>query len=373
MRVGLNARLVGTGRSYRRAGVSRYIASLIEHLPAALDPQDELIVMGRSPDEEADYVSPRDRMSSHPIARIAWEQTALPLLARRDRWDITHSPVNVAPVLPSGRSVVTVHDLAFIVAPETMPSARRRYLTALTAHSVRHAAQVIAVSESTRRDLIAWLGIDPERVTVTRLAAEPRFRPSAPADLDAFRERVGLNRPYILSVGTQEPRKNTALLVQAFASLADEFPHGLVLVGPAGWLGEELDRALSALPERVRERVRLTGFVDDDDLPLWYGAAEALAYPARYEGFGLPVLEAMACGIPVVTSNVSSLPEVSGGAALLVDPGSSAELAAALWSVMTNPGLASELRERGLRRAAAFSWETTARLTVGAYRKALGR
>lgn len=371
MRIGLNARLVGTDRTYRRAGVSRYIASLIEHLPRELGPDDELIVVGRPAATQSR--SPLTRVRRHPIARIAWEQTALPLQARHGHWDLTHSPVNVSPLLSSGRSVVTVHDLAFVTAPETIPSGRRRYLTALTAHSVRHAARLIAVSESTRRDLATWFGVDPDLVTVTPLAAEERFRISSPASIDAFRTRSGQARPYILSVGTREPRKNSATLVRAFASLAGEIPHDLVLVGPAGWLGGELDDALAALPAPVRERVRQTGFVDDADLPFWYGAASVFAYPARYEGFGLPVLEAMACGAPVVTSNVSSLPEVVGDAGLLVSPDDPDGLAEAIRTVIEDDSLAADLRGRGLRRAATFSWSATARLTVEAYRAALGR
>ncbi len=371
MRIGLNARLVGTDGTYRRAGVSRYIANLIEHLPGELGPDDELIVAGRP--APTDGRSPLDRFRQHPVARIAWEQTALPLLARRGRWDLTHSSVNVAPVLRSGRSVVTVHDLAFVTAPETMPAGRRRYLAALTAHSVRHAAQVIAVSESTRRDLATWFDIDPDRVTVTPLAAEERFRMSSPEALDAFRTRSGQTRPYVLSVGTREPRKNSAMLVRAFASLAGEIPHDLVLVGPAGWMGGELDDALAALPDPVRKRVRLTGFVDDEDLPLWYGAADVFAFPAHYEGFGLPVLEAMSCGVPVVTSNASSLPEVVGDAGLLVSPDDPEGLAGALRSVIADDAQATDLRNRGRQRASLFSWSATARLTVEAYRAALGR
>jgi glycosyltransferase involved in cell wall biosynthesis len=371
MRVGLNARLVGTGRSFRRAGVSRYIANLIDHLPAALEPADEMVIVGR-PSSDEERPSPIGRAGRHPIPRIAWEQTVLPVLALRGRWDLLHSPVNVAPLIPAVPSVVTVHDLAFLVEPDTMPAGRRRYLTALTAHSVRRAARVIAVSESTRRDLERWFDVPPERVTVTPLAADPRFRPPDEAALSVFRRGNALDRPYILSVGTREPRKNGALLVRAFAALSREIPHDLVMVGPSGWLGEELDQTLAGLDPAVRERVRLTGFVADDDLPLWYGAADAFAYPARYEGFGLPVLEAMACGVPVVTSNVSSLPEVAGDAALLVDPDDAGALVDALRRIVTDPRLAGELRSRGLARATTYSWAETARLTVDAYRAALG-
>ena len=375
MRVALNGVLIGSGRTYRRTGVSRYIASLVDHLPGALGTEDELVVVGRpgEPDGDDKPASPGERLRRHPAGRILWEQTALPVLARRERWDLLHSPVNVAPALLPGRSVVTVHDLAFVTAPSAVPAHRRRYLTAMTAHSVRHAARVIAVSKSTRHDLGTWFDVAPDRISVTPLAAEPRFRPPSPPALAAFRERHRIDQPYILSVGTREPRKNVAALVRAFARLAAGIPHGLVLVGPPGWMGGDLDRALADLPSAVRDRVRLTGFVDDDDLPLWYGGADVFAYPAHYEGFGLPVLEAMACGVPVVTSDVSSLPEVAGDAALLVDPEDEEELAAALLEVITDARLAMALRDRGLRRAAEFSWSETARLTVNAYRAALGR
>lgn len=372
MRVALNAALIGSGRTYRRAGVSRYIASLAEHLPTALGSGDDLVVVGH-PEDDDGPASPIERFRQHPAGRIAWEQTVLPLMARRGQWDVLHSPVNVAPVLLRARSVVTVHDLAFVTAPGTMSVARRHYLTTLTAHSVRHADRVIAVSESTRRDLETWFGVPPDRVSVTPLAAEPRFRPPNPEALAAFRSRDRIVQPYILSVGTREPRKNIASLVRAFARLADEIPHDLALVGPSGWMGGELDQALAELPTRIRDRIRLTGFVDDDDLPFWYGGADVFAYPAHYEGFGLPVLEAMACGVPVVTSDISSLPEVAGDAALLIDPDDEADLATALLEVMTDPGLAAALRDRGRRRAAEFSWQTTARMTVDVYRTTLGR
>ena len=373
MRVGLNARLAATEQSFRRTGVNRYIANLLDHLPAALGPDDELIAVGRPPAPDGGERSRLGRAWQHPVARIAWEQSALPILATRGRWDLLHSPVNVAPLLSPTRSVVTVHDLAFLTAAETMPSGRRRYLAALTARSVRRADRVIAVSESTRRDLARWFDLAPDRVSVTPLAADPRFRPSDAVTLSAFRAQNRIDRPYILSVGTREPRKNGALLVRAFADLSRAIPHDLVMVGPAGWLGGELDQALAALPAAVRERVRLTGFVEDADLPLWYGAAEVFAYPTRYEGFGLPVLEAMACGTPVVTSDVSSLPEVAGDAGLLIDPNDREQLATALRRIVTDPALAADLRRRGTQRAARYSWAETARLTVEAYRSALGR
>ncbi|HEV2527444.1 MAG TPA: glycosyltransferase family 1 protein [Thermomicrobiales bacterium] len=368
MRVGINARLIGTDASFRRAGVSRYIENLVRHLPGQLGSDDELMVAGGPRSTPAGIA---DRWVGHPVGRIAWEQTALPIRARRDGWDLLHSPVNVTSLLRTVPAVVTVHDLAFMSAGATMPAARRRYLAAMTHRSVRTAARVIAVSESTRDELARWFDVLPDRVAVTPLAPEPHFHPAGSDELADFRIRSGIDRPFILSVGTREPRKNGPALVRAWASIAASIPHDLVLVGPAGWLGGELDQALADLTDGLRERVRLTGFVDDADLPRWYAAAAAFAYPALYEGFGLPVIEAMACGVPVLTSTTSSLPEVAGDAALLVPPGEVDAIAAGLQRLVTDSALAGDLRSRGLVRAATFSWERTARQTVAAYRAAL--
>ena len=370
MRVGINARLIGTGSSYRRTGVSRYIANLIHHLPAELDPGDELIVAG-GPDERSGGTA--GRMTGHPVGRIAWEQTVLPFRARREGWDLLHSPVNVTPLLPTVPAVVTVHDLAFMAAGRTMPAARRRYLTAMTRRSVNGAARIIAVSASTRDELATWFDVPPDRVSVTPLAAEPHFCPAPPDQVDRFRERAGVTGPYILSVGTREPRKNGAALVRAWAMIAADVPHQLVLVGPAGWMGGDLDRTIAGLGPSLRERVRLTGYVDETDLPFWYAGADAFAYPALYEGFGLPVIEAMACGVPVLTSTTSSLPEVAGDAALLVPPDDIPAIADGLRRLVTDAPLAAGFRARGLARAASYSWARTARLTVAAYRAALQR
>ncbi len=368
MRIGINARLIGTGFTYRRAGVSRYIENLIRHLPARLGPADELIVAGH-PAAGAPRLA--DRVTSHPVGRIAWEQTVLPVRAWQEGWDLLHCPVNVSPLLRSVPVIVTVHDLAFLTAGTTMPSHRRRYLTTMTRRSVHAAARVIAVSASTRDDLARWFDLPPDRVTVTPLAAEPHFRPADPAALAAFRRRMGLERPYILSVGTREPRKNGAGLVRAWATIADRIPHDLVLVGPAGWMGGDLDRAIAGLPSTFRDRVRMTGFVDDAELPLWYAGADVFAYPALYEGFGLPVVEAMACGVPVLTSDTSSLPEVAGDAALTVPAGDTGALADGLLRLVSDRDLAADLRTRGPARAATYSWDFTSEGTIAAYHAAL--
>ena len=363
MRIGFNARLLGTDTSYRQTGVSRYISRLLDHLPETLADDDRLVVAGNRPG--ADPLP--------PIRRILWEQTLLPLRGRRERWDVLHCPVNVLPVIAPCASVVTIHDTAFLAVPETMTRARRRYLRTQIARSVRQADQILTVSQATADDLVQAFGVPTNRITVTPLAADERFRPAAQDVLDRFRRQHGLHRPFLLSVGTREPRKNTARLVRAFARVAPTIAHELVLVGPAGWLEGELDATIRDLPVPVRQRVRLTGFVPDDDLPLWYAAADVFAYPALHEGFGLPVLEAMACGTPVVTSNTSSLPEIAGDAAMCIDPTDDRALVAAIARIIGNAPLAGDLHRRGLARAGEFSWDETARLTVVGYRAALAR
>lgn len=186
----------------------------------------------------------------------------------------------------------------------------------------------------------------------------------------AFLHRQGLVRPYVLAVGNLEPRKNLPGLLRAFARLAPEVPHDLVLVGAEGWLTGEIHATLDEL--RLGGRVRMTGFVEDADLPAWYGAADLFVYPSLYEGFGLPVLEAMACGAPVVTSNVSSLPEVAGDAALLVDPSDVDSIAEEMRRGLTDAALALDLRRRGQLRAADFTWDRTAEQTVAVYREVAG-
>ena len=192
----------------------------------------------------------------------------------------------------------------------------------------------------------------------------------AGAELDAFRAEQGIVRPFVLYLGTLEPRKNLPALLRAFDAVAPDVPHELVLVGAEGWMTGPIFDTWRAL--RHQDRVRLAGFAPAAALPAWYSAADLFAYPSRYEGFGLPPLEAMACGTPVITSNVSSLPEVVGDAALTVDPSDEVALSAAIRRVLTDPALSADLRERGLRRAATFSWARTAAATVAAYREAVG-
>jgi glycosyltransferase involved in cell wall biosynthesis len=233
--------------------------------------------------------------------------------------------------------------------------------------SIARADVLLADSESTRRDLIELLRVPEDRVFVVYAGVEARFRPEPDPDDAARRQRYALERPYILSVGTLQPRKNYRRLIQAFHRLAQEYgvSHDLVIAGGKGWLYDDVYATIDAL--RLEGRVRVLGFVDDDDLPALYRGADAFAFPSLYEGFGIPVLEAMGCGTPVVTSNVSSLPEVAGDAALQVPPDDVDALADALWRSISDTALRQVHRTRGFEQVARFTWRRAAEDLLGVY------
>jgi glycosyltransferase involved in cell wall biosynthesis len=297
------------------------------------------------------------------------DQVRLPMLARRLRLDLFHVPYFAAPLLLPCPLVLTIHDLIFDRYPAYMPQRwARGYYRAMTTAGLRRARGVLAVSEATSRDLQAYYRLSPDAITVTPLAAEAAYRPADPTQVAVARRRYNLPEHFILSVGTRRPHKNIGSVVRAFGRIRDKVRHALVLIG-------EPDRRFpDGLPaliarEGLAGRVIDAGPVAEQDLPAIYSAADVLAFPSLVEGFGLPVLEAMSCGLPVVTSRCSSIPEVAGDAAILVDPTDDEALAAALLRVVTEPGLRGDLRTRGLMQAARFSWQNTARQTLGLYQR----
>ena len=265
-------------------------------------------------------------------------------------------------------TVLTVHDLIFRRYPAHHKRLNRWYLNASMPLFCRRAGHLIAVSEQSKRDVIEAYGIPPEKITVIYEAADPRFCPQPADTVAAVRARYGLPKRYLLFVGTIEPRKNLGRVLTAFERLhAEGLTDALVIVGKRGWLYEDFFARLEESP--AKQAVIFPGFVPDADLPAVYSGAQALAFPSEFEGFGLPVLEAMACGTPVICSNTSSLPEVAGDAALLVDPLDVDALTEALRRVLSDPALATELRDRGLAQAARFSWARAAQETLAVYRR----
>jgi alpha-1,3-rhamnosyl/mannosyltransferase len=290
---------------------------------------------------------------------------------RLRRPHLYHEPNYIA--LPwNGPLVVTVHDLSIAHHPESHPRDRREHFARYLPGTLARAAQVITDSETVRQEAIAHFGLDPRRVTAIHLGVAADFVPRTKEATAPVLAKLGLaHGDYVLSVGTLEPRKNLALAIRAWASLTPEARAGkpLVVAGAKGWLND----SLLALVEKLEREgvVRFLGYVAQEDLPYLYAGALAMAYPSRYEGFGLPVVEAMACGVPVITSHASCLPEIAGGAAMLVDPDDEAQMAEALRQAIGDGELRRTLAARGLERARAFTWERCAERTVGVYRAAV--
>ena len=377
MRIALNAQLLSSAESYRATGINRVLHHLLAEIPAVPGDEQYLVYAPSNDANRRLLAVPRVKARltrlpvGRPAVRIAWEQSVLPLELVREGADLLHALGFVSPVAWRGRTVVTVYDLSFLRFPETFNRSNRIYLSQFTPPSLRRADRVITISEETRRDVIELCGVPPERVTAILLAADERFEPAAPDDVTAFRARHDLPDRSVLYQGTLQPRKNVETLVRAYARLRDQGSddHILVLAGPRGWQYEsifELTRQLG-----LADSVRFPGFVPDDDLPLWYSSATVFAYPSVYEGFGLPLLEAMACGAPVVSSNASSLPEVVGDAGVLVDPSDVEGLCSALRQLLEDEPRRQALATAGRARAQTFSWRRTASETVQVYREVL--
>lgn len=374
MRVGIDARTL----SGRYTGDRTYWRGLIGGL-AAVDGENEYLLYTRAPlDGEPPETGPnfRWRELPQPANDALWMLRTFPHALAEDRIDVAHTQYNV-PLLGAPCPIVTtVHDITFALFPDLFRPRDRWILNTFIPRSLRRATHVIADSESTRRDLLRrYKSLVPEdKITTILLAADKRFHPPGDGQesaRQAVNTRFGLgDRPYILSVGVLQPRKNLGTLLDAFA-LAKLGPHApphkLVIVGKRGWLGDALDRQVAQLPTEVAGDLIWTGYVPDEDLPLLYGGADAFCYPSRYEGFGLPPLEAMACGCPVLCTRASSLPEVVGDAGVMLPPDDSSAWAHALEKILGQPTVRERWRERGLERAARFSWEETARRTLRVY------
>jgi len=352
------------------AGIGRYVRDLIRAL-AAHDRSTayRLFVAGAPRDSLPPAPGPNfqwrpTRITPRWFARL-WHRLQLPLPVETftGKVRLFHATdFTLPPTLPGTKTLLTVHDLSFVRAPETSTPVLKAYLDRVVPRSARRATHVLADSQATKDDLIELYGMPPEKITVLLSGVNPEFKPVTDTNsLRAVRQRYQIpDNPYIMSIGTVQPRKNYARLITALAALgpAHEDVH-LVIAGGRGWLDSPIFRAV--YDQGLEDRVHFIGFARDEDLPALYSGAACLAYPSLYEGFGFPVLEAMACATPVVTSTISSMPEVAGDAALLVDPYSVEAIAEALGRLLSDSELRETLVRRGIEQAAQFTWSRTAR------------
>ncbi len=368
--IALNALLLTGEASYRSAGIAVYIVNLLRQL-AQTDAQLDYHVLSGCDPFPADIPLPvtRPHWPVHsPARRIAWEQFAMPWVLKRLHASLLHAPAFVAPLIAPCPTVITVHDLSFMRYPQFFQRSKRLYLRTMTPLASRRAAAIIAGSDFARREIVSVLGVPLERVHVVPYGLSPRFRPLPTEEVARFRRRQGLPEQFILYLGTLEPRKNLPRLIRAFARLRMKDVH-LVLAGGKGWFYQTVFDEVARLG--LQERVHFPGFIPADTQALWYNAATVFAYLSTYEGFGLPVLESLACGVPAVTSNGTSLPEAAGGGALLISPNDEEAIAEALSRLLRDEDLRRTLRERGLTHAAQFSWAHTAHRTAQIFRDVL--
>jgi glycosyltransferase involved in cell wall biosynthesis len=368
--IGLNAHLLSLAQTYRGAGINWYIHNLLLNLALADQENQYTVFLGdrRFPPNPGLTLRTSWLPTTHPLVRIGWEQLVQPFVLWQEKIDLLHSLAFVTPLVSPCPSVITIYDLSFLVFPQGFKYSKRLYLSLLTRLSAGKARRIITISESTKRDTVRLLGVSSEKVDVIYCGVDKAFCPLPERKVASFRQKRGLPERIILFVGTIEPRKNVARLVEAYSRLRDGQVK-LVIGGARGWLYEEIFARVEEL--ELTGDVLFPGYIPSNELPLWYNAAELFVYPSLYEGFGLPPLEAMACGTPVITSNVSSLPEVVGEAGLTVDPMDSERLAETMNQVLSDEVLRQSMRERGLARAGCFSWAKAARETVGVYQRAL--
>jgi glycosyltransferase involved in cell wall biosynthesis len=368
--VAISAPLLAAAGSYRSAGIHTYIQHSLRHLPEA-DPGLRFTLISAHPPADlppAIEVQPPRWNTDRPARRILWEQSLLPLAARQA--DVLHATAFVAPIVQLRPTVLTIYDASFALFPQFFRGFNQAYLRLGTRWSARRAQRVITISECARRDVHRLYGVPLDRITVAYPGVDEALQPSDPDRVQAFRRAKNLPEKFLLYLGTLEPRKNLAMLIRAFARLQQACPDAhLVLAGGVGWLADEVFDAIAECG--VKDSVRLPGFVAAEEKALWYAAATAFVFPSLYEGFGLPPLEALACGTPVVASHAASLPEVVGEAGLLLDPADVSGWAAALQRLWTDAAYRAELADRGVQQAQHFAWPAASRQIAQAYRAAL--
>jgi len=380
MHIGIDASRVTVAQ---RTGTEQYTFELLAAL-AQIDRRNRYTLYCNQLPTALPPLGPNFSLRHIPFPRL-WTHVRLSAELALHPPDVLFVPAHV---LPAGvllrrrmRTVVTIHDMGYMRFPESHTQSQRRYLRLSTNWSARCAGRLIAISNITRDDLVRYAGASPDTISVVYHGVSPRFQPIEDQNLIAATQaKYGITPPYFLYVGTIQPRKNLARLLEAFASagsggwgigvgMQPSNPQ-LVIAGKHGWLTNEIERQSIQLFGPDSPAVRFTGYVADADLPALLSGALAFVFPSLYEGFGMPLLEAMACGTPVLASSTSALPEIAGDAALLIDPEDTAAIAAGMERLASDAGLRADLRVRGLARAAQFTWERCAQETLAVLLKA---
>lgn len=351
-----------------KTGTENYASLLLEHL-LRLDSDNAYRLYVRHP-LDAKYLQANVQQKLIKQSRL-WTQVGLAAEVWRHQPDILFIPAHTMPIIhkPGLKCVVTIHDLGYEYLPQHHQYPHKLYLNRTTEFAAKHASHLIAVSEFTKQDLVRKLGVSAERITVVYegVDAQQNHRPTDDYIKD-IKKKYRLNQPYILFVGTIQPRKNLVRLIEAFAQLKDKHPHlQLVLAGNRGWLSEDIYAAPQQLG--VADRVKFLGYIDEGDKPALYAGAELTALLSLFEGFGLPILESMACGTPVIASDSSSLPEVTGDAGILVHPTDINAMATGLDKLLTNSRLRQELIAKGYQQIKKFSWQQTAEQTLKVFER----
>jgi glycosyltransferase involved in cell wall biosynthesis len=358
-----------------RSGVGNYVLHLIDNL-LRVDSESTYFFISRTKNLALiDNLEKRGvplitffSHENHPLGDL-WEHFILPLRLKKFGVEIFHGPASLIPFRKKNfRVVVTIHDLVAFLFPNTIPLKYGAYMRYLLRYAVRRADKIISVSNHTREDLIRILKVPSEKITVVHEAPTPLFRSLDRAwAREQLKNRYGLQKKFIYHLGNIEPRKNLIVLLQAFGQVCRQIHNEYVLVlsGQPGWLTGNLQRFLARYP--FKERIIFTGYVPREDLPLFMNGAELFVFPSLYEGFGLPVLEAMNCGTPVITSNRSSIPEIVGSAAVMIDPEDPAALAEMIVSLLRRPEEREKMSRLGLEQAGRFTWEEAARKTLAVY------
>ena len=369
-----------TPAALQGAGIGRYTRGLVDAVVPLLDADDQvtLLLPGEDPRfaRSAWPANVRSRRLPLPdrYQTILWHRLRLPLYVElmTGALDIFHAPNFLLPPVRSAKKLLTIHDLAFLVHPEFAHPDLQRFLARTVPRSIAAADHILADSEASKQDAMRFFNVPDERITVVGAGVEPRFSPAVqgavePAKLAGTREKYGLDWPFVFSISTLEPRKNFDGLIRAFAEARRKarFPHHLVIGGGKGWMYENIFAEVQR--QNAGDFVHFLGFVDDADLPALYNLADLFAFPSHYEGFGIPVLEALACGTAVLCTDTSSLPEIAGDAAHLVPTNDHPALVDALSDLLTGETARANLAARGPAQAAKWTWEAAAKRLLRVY------